>query len=330
LVLKHLENLLGGNAPQEVRPVVRYAEAKEDAGEGGWARLSPGKPLPQADGRMWAEWEVEAPRSHLDLAVCYPYGMPEVRQLVEAGQGYWRADVIGLSQAGRPLVRLSNNAGAAEETSRRPGAYFLARQHSGETPGSWVLDGLLRCLAEERVEDLTVWAVPLSNIDGVEQGDYGKDNFPWDLNRAWGRPPMRHETLVLAQDARRWRARCRPRLAIDFHAPGLCETTGLYAYGSKPELLNDALAAQETRWLGVVREALGPYAARDFARVGRYPSRWEQGPHASDFFRSLEGVYAFTLECSYLRAGELLLTRAHYREAGRRMGRALARELRRE
>ena len=41
-------------------------------------------------------------------------------------------------------------------------------------------------------------------LDDVLSGAYGKDPFPHDLNRAWGDPPMRHETLVMRHDIRRW------------------------------------------------------------------------------------------------------------------------------
>jgi len=39
---------------------------------------------------------------------------------------------------------------------------------------------------------------------------------------------MRHEILVFQRDIDRWKERCKPILGIDFHAPGGCETKGLY------------------------------------------------------------------------------------------------------
>lgn len=132
-----------------------------------------------------------------------------------------------MSQNGNPLIRISNNYGKIN--GKKLGFYFIARQHSGETPGSWVLDGLLKYLAKMNCRDILVWEIPLSNIDGVLQGDYGNDNFPYDLNRAWRDPPMRHETLVFQRDINnRWKSRCKPTLILDFHAPGGTETDGAY------------------------------------------------------------------------------------------------------
>ncbi len=309
LVLKHSTNMLGGNDPLAIRPVVRHDDAD-------WQRLPKGNLVLLPDGRSTVSWSVPTPEHTIDVAFCYPYGLSEVRALVTETDGVWTADTIGVSQAARPLLRLSNSYG--DEGGQRPGLYLMARQHSGETPGSWVMDGFLRAMATLGDRTPLIWAIPLANIDGVEQGDYGKDNFPYDLNRAWGRPPMRHEVLVLQRDLWRWRARCRPVLAIDFHAPGACEPSGVYAYVPDPDTDRGAheVVLQWADWTG---EALGaPYAAQEFARVARYASRWET-PSFRTYLWSQLGVPCITYETSYALAGERVLTQEDYREIGRRI-----------
>jgi hypothetical protein len=211
LVLKHSFNMLGGGNSLNMRPVIRRVETD-------WERLDAPLVEKLPDGRNLVAWVIDAPEPFVDVAYCYPYGRSDVDTLLSETDGYWRADTIGVSQEGRPLIRLSNSYG--EVDSNRPGLYLLARQHSGETSGSWVLDGFLRHTASLGDSAPLIWSVPLANIDGVERGDYGKDNFPYDLNRAWGTPPMRHEVLVFQRDMQRWKERCRPVLGIDFHAPG--------------------------------------------------------------------------------------------------------------
>ncbi len=316
LVLKHPGNMLGVGTLDHLRPVVRTAETD-------WQRLG----LPEAetlpDGRRLATWTVDVPAEWLETAFCYPYGRPKLERLVQECDGHWRADAIGASQGGRPIVRLSSGPGA--EGSDRPGLYLVARQHSGETPGSWVLDGLLRRMAEQHRRTPLVWAVPLANIDGVESGDYGKDHFPWDLNRAWGTgpaaQPMRHEVLVMQRDVARWRTRCRPVLALDLHAPGGCEASGAYFFVPDPETEPDA-HAEAARWAGILAEALGRLAAADHARVARYPSRFD-GPSFRQFFRGV-GVPGLCMETPYALAGETVLTRKVYREIGVRLADRLA------
>lgn len=313
LVLKHFDSMLGCGEGERLRPV-----ARAEGGE--WERLGPGEVSPAADGRRTVAWALASPETFVDVAVCYPYGTKELTSLISDTNGFWKCTTIGVSQAGRPLVRLSNRDG--EEGDTRPGLYLIARQHSGETPGSWVLDGLLRHLAEAGARELLVQAVPLSNVDGVEGGDYGKDNFPYDLNRAWGSPAMRHEVLVIQRDMGRWRTRCRPALAIDLHAPGACESDGVYCYLPDPAVWPDEDGAC-AGWVERIGSALTPqYASARFARVARYRSRWET-PTFTSFGRGIAGLRAFSMETPYALCGETVLTVAHYRRIGARMGAAV-------
>jgi hypothetical protein len=310
LLLQNPDNMLGGHEVQHMRPVVRYGEGND------WRRLGEGTVSELPDGRRCVSWWVDAPDVSLDLAYCYPYGRPEVEAVIRDTDGYWQVDTIGVSQGARPLLRLSNDYGG--EDGERPGLYLMARQHSGETPGSWVLDGFLRHIASLGEKAPLVWAVPLAHIDGVEDGDYGKDGFPHDLNRAWGRPPMRHEVLVYQRDIRRWATRCRPTLAIDYHAPGACETSGVYCYIADPgryaRFHQEALA-----WTTAIKGALtSRYAAETFERVADYPSRWEM-PRFTGYCWAQHGVCGLGIETPYALVGDLVLTRERYQEAGSRI-----------
>jgi hypothetical protein len=322
LVLKHATNLLGASPAESVRPVIRHADADRDGPEEGWTRLDGAKRVELDDGRLWYEWTLQRVYPSVEVAACYPYGPAEMDELIQQTGGYWRSDAVGLSQGGRPLVRLSNDPGSNDPEQRKAGLYLLARQHAGETPGGWVLDGFLRRLADQGRDDLLVWAVPLANVDGVVQGDYGKDNFPYDLNRAWGNPPMRHETLVMQRDASLWARRSRPACLIDFHAPGLADTQGVYAFGLDYE---DPLRAERySRYVQAMHASLGELARAEgeFDRRARYASRWST-PWSAQYARS-RGQVGFSIEVPYQAAGETVFTRALYRQAGARMADAVA------
>jgi predicted deacylase len=260
------------------------------------------------------------------VALCYPYGQPELRKLVAEtdGPGGWKLDAIGLSEGDRPLLRLANDYGEAEdEKSRRPGIYLTARQHAGETPGSWVLDGVLRRFAAMGEDAPRVWCVPLVDIDGVEEGDYGKDAPPHDFNRAWTKRAMRHEVHTIAADARRWARRCEPALFVDFHGPGICTKTGIYTY-LRPDAEHPDAAAASRKLAETIREHVADLSTDEsFARETTHGGRYRPQTATAHFLRSFD-IAALTVECSYIGCGETVFTPEHYREAGSRIAAAMA------
>ncbi len=316
LVLEHGNTMLGIDKAEHVLPVVRHAG-------GDWERLPPGQTEPLPDGRTDMFWTFMPTGRCVEIALCYPYGTSDLDALVQQSEGALRSDAIGVSQAGRPIVRVSNDYGSAGRSDRRRGVYVIARQHSGETPGSWVLDGFLRRIASLGDQAPLVWSVPLSNIDGVEGGDYGKDNFPFDLNRAWGTPPMRHEILVIKADVALWRTRSDPVLGLDLHAPGGCETSGIYAFVPDPEALPEEHGLARA-WSDPLQNALSPeYADREFSRHITYKSRWET-PSFNACMTTEHGVPGLTIETPYAMVRDLALTQSHYRDAGARIADAIS------
>jgi hypothetical protein len=307
LLLKHCESMLGGGRPENIQPVIRYEQ-------GEWQRLDPGKPAPTEDGRLGAWWQIDAPDIYADIAVCYPYGMPELNRLLHELGGRYRADAIGLSQGDRHIMRLSNDLG--QPGGRRPGVYCIARQHAGETPASWVLDGLLRHLAELGDRVPLIWTAPLADIDGIEQGDYGKTHASADMYYAWSGDHLRHEAAVLRRDIARWADRCSPTLILDLHAPSLCDTSGVFAF------VGDQADDEQSQWVNTLRHALGEDAADKFARVLTGP--W---PDARQVLQEQAGCPAVTLEVPYARIGQSVLTIERYREIGARLASAIAEQI---
>ena len=122
------------------------------------------------------------------------------------------------------------------------------------------------------------------------------------------------------------RIRCRPRVCLDLHAPGGCETTGVYAWLPKPERTSPEHHARSAAWAAKLGAALGrQYAHREpFADVPRYASRWET-PGFAAFCAELDCA-GLCLETSYQAAGETVLTVAHYHEIGRRLAACLVAE----
>lgn len=294
-----IETVRGGSEPAGCRPVF------QPAGHA-WTRLKHGDKTLLPDGRIEMSWLIPHPAPATDVALSFPYGDAELRWLLNRSAGYWRQDSIGVSQGGRRLVRLSNSPGAPGNT--QPGVFLIARQHAGDAPGSWALDGFLQHLSQIRKAGYVVWAVPLANPDDLDAGCAG----PGEFDAAWGSPPRRHEARIVQDDIRRWKARCRPLLALDFRAPGIGAQDGVFAEVG-PE--SDPMAAEETKWCNVLRtEVQADFAAPAFKR----PADLAPGAFAA-FARAELAIPVLRLHVPFAQAGETLLTQKLYRELGRRL-----------
>ena len=188
---------------------------------GEWQRVEHVEETWTESHRMDTWFEVPLTGRTLEFAFCYPYQQSQLMQtLVECPA--FQKEIIGYSAMGRPIWRVYNAIG--KNAQGKQGVYFLARQHSGEVTGTWVMDGILRYLSSEEGKELrdkfNWWFVPMVDIDGVEEGFYGKDQIWKDLNRAWHPSfPTRPELVAVQKDLVYFRDNCGGRLMLDLHGP---------------------------------------------------------------------------------------------------------------
>jgi hypothetical protein len=286
-----------------------------------WSRLKQGEETRTPDGRRQLSWTIPHPSPSQEIAFCFPYGAAELDSVLERCKDYWHQAPIGVSQNGNPIVRVHNAIGTSGST--HPGIYILARQHAGETPGSWVLDGLLRYWAQVKKGGYVIWAVPFVDVDGIMWGHYGRDGFPYDLDRAWSNPSPRHEAMLIRNDIQRWKSRCKPVLALDLHSPGANDRDGVFAYASDDA--KGSTSAEENKWCNVLKGELQPdYAATEFRRIDNRPARLVT-PSFVSYMRQELGIPAVNLQIPYTLAGSNVLTQKSYREIGQKIGQALHR-----
>ncbi len=320
--------------PAKLKLTLRYADTMLDGGNGaqlhpvyqpeqqGWYRTAAGVEAHTPDGRVSVSWLIPYPSPMTLVALCYPYGRRDLDTLVSKCRGFWSADAIGLSRGGRNLRRLSNRYGST--TSPAPGVYLLARQHAGETPASWVLDGLLQRLSRSKRCPVDVWAIPFADPDGLEYGDYGRGDTAYDLDAAWGAHPTRHESRVIQTDMQRWRARTRPLLVLDLQSP-----TGVEASGIQSRLPGEgcegSVTSEARAWSNTFKDALREWAADNFEQ----PESPAHAPGRSlvDYAAGELGIPALSLSVPYASCGGSVLTQKLYREAGAKLADALTRRV---
>lgn len=306
-------------AMANVRPVVRLDNGR-------WQRVRQVEVLKLPLGGHYLEFTTPAACRRAAAAFCYPYGPQDLQATLRHTHGFWAVETIGLTAKGRQLVRL--HADAERKRSGRPGAYILARQHSGETPGSWVLDGLLRAVAAEhppaRLRRVEWWAVPFVDLDGVVEGNYGKDTLPIDFNRAWACMAMRPEVHAIQHDMQYFAEGRQRRLVLDLHGPGGGETR-VYHLGCRRDRPRAHRRANDsfTPFLEAEISEQGPERA---GVVPEYASRWDWN-HAVKCWAwdELNETLGVTLETAYQPIqGTGWSTEEDYRQIGGRVARVAA------
>ena len=133
----------------------------------------------------------------------YAYFAPYERSRYDAlldrvrGMPLARHDVLGRSLDGASIDRVTAGEGPLA-------AWVIARQHPGETMGSWWIEGFLPRLLDEADEDaralrdaMTVHVVPMMNPDGARRGHLRTNAAGTDLNRAWAEPTAEASPEVL-------------------------------------------------------------------------------------------------------------------------------------
>ncbi|KAJ8602728.1 hypothetical protein CTAYLR_003789 [Chrysophaeum taylorii] len=189
---------------------------------------------------------------------------------------------------------------------RRPTILVGARVHPGETPASFVLEGLLDVLLAEdarsqRLRAKYVWRiVPMLNPDGVARGHYRRDArgvnlnrvyYPWPDHRVY---PAQAALMILAKA-------CPLYLFLDLHAHAT--KRGAFAYGNA---LDDPKDVVQNKLYPLLLSVNSPYFDFDGCNFSKeHMLRVDcDGSSARGAARVAVREYAglvaaYTLECNY-------------------------------
>jgi hypothetical protein len=252
-----------------------------------------------------------------------------------ADSPYLKRAVLCQTGEGRdfPLLWLRDDA----VTDPRRLCVIVARQHAGEVPGSYVLEGILEGVLEETEagswcrKNLVFLVVPFVDLDGVAEGRYGKDRPPRDFNRDWCSKPVHPEIRALLpaidEAARRWPY----ALFLDLHAPAPHDVSFWL-----PSRLSYGTPQWDESWkLGQLIEEHVPEECP--VRVEDYPFsalNWSQEMYeqTATYYQPFRyGVLSATMEISYHRhAGGGYVTPEGWRGLGKGVVSALSRHLQEE
>lgn len=123
--------------------------------------------------------------------------------------------------------------------------WVIARQHSAETTGSYMVEGMLRYLLPlisqaknlglnaplAQLHDYVFKIVPMANVDGVIHGNSRAELIGLDPNRGWKRPRKMVSPVVyhLIKEIQSYKSNVS--LVLDLHSHS--KKTGCFFYGNE-------------------------------------------------------------------------------------------------
>lgn len=213
---------------------VRFVFPEKVAGfiNGGIGNQGPGISVDEGESWQWMGTEnVEAnaffydfpdgAKSEVRFAVTIPYTQGNLQRFINKNKANPQLHISELttSRKGRTVDLLQ--IGTSEKPKQK--VLVTARHHAAETMASYVLEGFMQeAMADTEAgkqfrERYTLFAVPIVDTDGVEEGDQGKNRKPHDHNRDYKDESIYPEVQSIMKLGEIHRF----EFAIDFHCPTL-------------------------------------------------------------------------------------------------------------
>ena len=236
----------------------------------------------------------------------------------QADRFYDMAREVGLkletlceSEKGRqvPMIRLGSSG---------PVLLITARHHCCESPGSYLMEGILREFVREEPKGFRVVAVPFVDLDGVIAGDQGKNRAPHDHNRDYIEQPVWRSTAAIMELARHEDV----RLALDLHAPWHRGEEHDHSYIIRSAINNNAVRETFSHMLeGETRADRAAFPFWHHFNLHGMPSVY--GTFCNHFSRQAGVELSFCIETTYAGHYGCPVSQDNLTELGKCIGRVL-------
>jgi len=251
------------------------------------------------------------------FAFAPPYQQADLKRWLEAHQSdlHLRTDTLCESEQGRDVPRLHLGQLTGEPRYR---ILLTARHHSCESMASFVLEGLMEAMLDD--SDDARWfrmhgealVIPFVDLDGVEDGDQGKNRIPRDHGRDYQGESLYNSTRALRNFVPGWSDGLL-RFTLDIHCP--------HIRGPGNERVYQVGHAEPTIWreqqrfaqiLATQPDLPLPYAATNdmpYGEAWNKASNYTAGAGVFHWCGNLDGVgYASAIEVPYANAGDTTVT----------------------
>ena len=157
------------------------------------------------------------------FCLAVPYQEANLREFLRryAGNPHLKVETHSTTKKGRRTERLRLGNLAGEPKYR---VLLTCRHHSCEMMAGWALEGIVEAVLADTADgrwfrqNVELLAVPFMDLDGVEDGDQGKNRKPYDHNRDYLGASIYPAVAALREFVPKWSAG-RLRIALDMHCP---------------------------------------------------------------------------------------------------------------
>jgi hypothetical protein len=270
------------------------------------------------------------------FCLAIPYQEADLDAFLEqhAGSPHLKAEPHATTKRGRTNRRLRLGKLDGEPKHR---ALFTCRHHSCEMMASWALEGLMETVLSDTAdgrwyrENVEVLAIPMVDLDGVEDGDQGKNRKPHDHNRDYLGDSIYPTVAATRKFVPEWSGG-RLRFGMDMHCPyirgggdGPSSNERLFLVGHPSEEMWKRQQAFG-RILQEVQSGPLVYNPKHNIPWGQAWNNMKEARSSSRWMADLPGIQVgVTIEIPYADVAGTPVTADSARDLGRDLARAIRR-----
>ena len=278
----------------------------------------------------------------VQFSYCIPYLFSDFEAFAKEfeGRNGFAIEPFCKTREGRQNICIKVNESPVK---KKPRVFLASRHHACEATGSYVLEGFMRELFSDSAEGKALreaaeyFIVPMMDLDGVENGDQGKDRFPHDHNRDYIDKPIYPSVAAAKKKLLEWEKQGGTDVIIDFHSPSI----GSKSKDGKTFSVNSVVflvgqfnseISRQQEIFGDILEGVNksglPFLASDFLPFGK---SWNKNPHTTglaNYAATLKGTRLSTsFETPYATCRGVQTSKENMKELGRCVAKALLKYL---
>jgi len=257
------------------------------------------------------------------VAYSFPYSAHDLGKFLNTIRNESRVQlsVLGRSEEGREIQFISIEDNALANTRNRPSIWVVAREHPGETPASYVLEGFVDSLlnqpaGQKLLSKYRFNIIPLFNVDGASNGSYYRNAKGIDIAQDWGsfdsaEAGLLHEAIQNDIGSR------NVDLVLNLHSAN--EPRSHFFLETPAERLPPKLATLQQRLIQSAKN-IHPQLQTE-----KTVDLWDYPVIAGNYLSKHFSVYCLYVESNYsIGADGTVVTQDSLRDVGRSLTRAIA------